>query len=279
MYQPIPQPHVLGTTFEARVRDYMAAHTERIERFENAIFKQREEINDRMTEMFGILKELTTSRAPEKVLIMEEAKFLGAMKEDEAENEPNRPAKKEKTAEAPSSQPVEYYLKHEISENLIEGLVVLSSDLTNKIAYRKFLIKNGEEIFTDARDGVRIYPDGVASPAMNKLVSSMRGYTQLVHVVKTSFARLQNHINSMSGYTQLDIETRQRGDEVFSTWMAFGGNTRDLGSFGEETDEITDLHQDSPRIMFLERGDGVTSTKRRRRDLFGDSVRYLATAS
>nr|GEU99073.1 ataxia telangiectasia mutated family protein [Tanacetum cinerariifolium] len=39
-----------------------------------------------------------------------------------------------------------------------------------------------------------------------------------------------------------------------STWMTFGGNTRDLGSFGEETDEITDLHQDSPRIMFSERG-------------------------
>ncbi|GJX21162.1 hypothetical protein Tco_0223839 [Tanacetum coccineum] len=38
-------------------------------------------------------------------------------------------------------------------------------------------------------------------------------------------------------------------DEVFSTWMAFGGNTRDLGSFREETDEITDLHQDSPRSI------------------------------
>ncbi|GJU11337.1 putative ribonuclease H-like domain-containing protein [Tanacetum coccineum] len=31
--------------------------------------------------------------------------------------------------------------------------------------------------------------------------------------------------------------------EVFSTWMAFGGNTRDLGSFGEETDKIKDLQQ------------------------------------
>ncbi|GJZ64695.1 MAK10-like protein [Tanacetum coccineum] len=71
---PNPQPQALGTTFEARVRDYMAAHTERMERFENAIFKQREEINGRMTEMFGLLKELTTSRAPEKVLIREEAK-------------------------------------------------------------------------------------------------------------------------------------------------------------------------------------------------------------
>ncbi|GKF82075.1 hypothetical protein Tco_0243731, partial [Tanacetum coccineum] len=66
---------------------------------------------------------------------------------------------------------------------------------------------------------------------------------------------------------------------VFSTWMAFGGNTRDLGSFGEETDKIINLHQDSPRIMFSERGDDVTSTKRRRRRLFGDGVRDLATAS
>ncbi|GKB50743.1 hypothetical protein Tco_0901496, partial [Tanacetum coccineum] len=61
---PILQPYALGTTLEARVQDYMAAHTERMERFENAIFKQREEINDRMAEMFGLLKELTTSRAP-----------------------------------------------------------------------------------------------------------------------------------------------------------------------------------------------------------------------
>ncbi|GJW63690.1 MAK10-like protein [Tanacetum coccineum] len=53
----------------------MAAYTERIERFEKTIFKQRDEINDRMTEMFRILKELTTSRTPEKVLIREEAKF------------------------------------------------------------------------------------------------------------------------------------------------------------------------------------------------------------
>nr|GEW26816.1 hypothetical protein [Tanacetum cinerariifolium] len=47
----------------------------------------------------------------------------GAMKEDEAENEPNRKAKKEKTIEEPSSQPVEYYLKHKINEKLTEGLV------------------------------------------------------------------------------------------------------------------------------------------------------------
>ncbi|GJX53065.1 hypothetical protein Tco_0281434 [Tanacetum coccineum] len=73
---PGPQPQALETTFEARVQDYMAAHTERMERFENAIFKQREGINSRMTKMFGLLKELMTSRTPKKVLIREEAKFL-----------------------------------------------------------------------------------------------------------------------------------------------------------------------------------------------------------
>ncbi|GJY52171.1 zinc finger, CCHC-type containing protein [Tanacetum coccineum] len=115
--------------------------------------------------MFGLLKELTTSRAPKKVLIREEAKFpvtknvnsisltrgeeerskktdvttgddiekptktetempvKEAEKEDEAENEPNRKAGKEETTGAPSSQPVEYYLKHRINEKLIEGLV------------------------------------------------------------------------------------------------------------------------------------------------------------
>ncbi|GJV92120.1 MAK10-like protein [Tanacetum coccineum] len=46
-----------------------------MERFKNTIFKQREEINGRMIEMFGLLKELTISKIPENVLIREEAKF------------------------------------------------------------------------------------------------------------------------------------------------------------------------------------------------------------
>ncbi|GKA23936.1 hypothetical protein Tco_0709969 [Tanacetum coccineum] len=51
----------------------MAAHTERMERFKKSIFKQRKEINDRMTKLFGLLKELTTSKTPKKVLVREEA--------------------------------------------------------------------------------------------------------------------------------------------------------------------------------------------------------------
>ncbi|GKF72247.1 hypothetical protein Tco_0208361, partial [Tanacetum coccineum] len=67
--------------------------------------------------------------------------------------------------------------------------------------------------------------------------------------------------------------------EAFSTWMAFGGNTRDLGSFGKETDKITDLHQIHEEVLFTERGDGVAGIKRRHRDLSSDGVRDLAMAS
>nr|GEV31359.1 putative reverse transcriptase domain-containing protein [Tanacetum cinerariifolium] len=136
---------------------------------------KREEINDRMTKMFRILKELTTSKAPVKVFIRKEAKFpitknansisltkeeeersektnvttgdffekptktetkmpvKGAKKEDEAENEPNRKARK-KTTEAPSSQPVEYYLKHRINEKLLEGLLGIAEDILVEVA-------------------------------------------------------------------------------------------------------------------------------------------------
>ncbi|GJX98260.1 hypothetical protein Tco_0355279 [Tanacetum coccineum] len=46
--------------------------------------------------------------------------------------------------------------------------------------------------------------------------------------------------------------------EVDSTWMAFGGNARDLGSFGEETNKITTLHQSQRRKGHTDPGNGVT---------------------
>nr|GEW28765.1 hypothetical protein [Tanacetum cinerariifolium] len=134
---PSPQPQVLETTFEARVRDYMAAHTKRMERFENAICKQREGINRRMTKIFVLLKELMTSRTPEKEVTPDntesptetEAKIqvkeveTRNRAEDRAENKSIKTPKNEEAVKAPSSQPVAYYLKHKINEKLIEGLV------------------------------------------------------------------------------------------------------------------------------------------------------------
>ncbi|GJV27264.1 hypothetical protein Tco_1383712 [Tanacetum coccineum] len=74
------------------------------------------------------------------------------------------------------------------------------------------------------------------------------------------------------------METASQADEVFSTWMAFRGNTHDLGSFGEETDEITDLHQFHEEVLFTKRGDSVAGIKQCRRDPSGDGVRDLVTA-
>ncbi|GKF49492.1 hypothetical protein Tco_0142743, partial [Tanacetum coccineum] len=47
-----------------------------MERFKEAIFKQKEEINERMTEMFSLLKEFTKSKTPERVLVREEVNNL-----------------------------------------------------------------------------------------------------------------------------------------------------------------------------------------------------------
>ncbi|GJZ07945.1 hypothetical protein Tco_0542228 [Tanacetum coccineum] len=77
----------------------------------------------------------------------------------------------------------------------------------------------------------------------------------------------------------LSIKWAETKDQVFSTWMTFGENTRDLGSFGEETDEITDLHQILKEVLLTERRDGVASIKRRRHDLFSNGVWNLETAS
>nr|GEV93700.1 reverse transcriptase domain-containing protein [Tanacetum cinerariifolium] len=55
---------------------------------------------------------------------------------------------------------------------------------------------------------------------------------------------------------KLEREAKRYKREVI-IWKAFGGNTRDLGSFGEETDKITDLHQIYEELLLTEREDGV----------------------
>ncbi|GJR50815.1 putative reverse transcriptase domain-containing protein [Tanacetum coccineum] len=98
-----------------------------MERFKNAIFKQREEINDRMTEMFGLLKELTTSRTPKKVWIREEAKFPVTNNVNSislARGEEERRDKMDETLDN-TIKPTrtETKIPHRINEKLIEGLI------------------------------------------------------------------------------------------------------------------------------------------------------------
>nr|GEW41733.1 hypothetical protein [Tanacetum cinerariifolium] len=94
---------------------------------------------------------------------------------------------------------------------------------------------------------------------------------------------------STQGYPLVSVEVLRKAHlhedkqiqsvEVFSTWMAFGGNTRDLDSFGEETDKNTTLHHLSRRIVHTEREDGVASIKSCRHDLSSDDVVDFVMAS
>ncbi|GJW06102.1 hypothetical protein Tco_1568525 [Tanacetum coccineum] len=121
---------------------------------------------------------------------------------------------------------------------------------------------------------------------------SFAGRLQLIMFILSSMYLYWASIFILPSRIMEDLERKMRGRKaylledkqipsvgVFSTWMAFGGNTRDLGSFGEETDKITDLHQFHKEVLLIERRDGVAGIKRRRRDLSSDGVRYLVTAS
>ncbi|GJW89266.1 reverse transcriptase domain-containing protein [Tanacetum coccineum] len=63
----------------------MAAHTKRIERFEEAIYNQREEINKRMAEMFSLLKEFTKEKE-EAVDDVVDNESDGSVNEDSTNN-------------------------------------------------------------------------------------------------------------------------------------------------------------------------------------------------
>ncbi|GJT39360.1 hypothetical protein Tco_0939225 [Tanacetum coccineum] len=106
-------------------------------------------------------------------------------------------------------------------------------------------------------------------------------YARGPHYTKDSLLKEEGKTLEEAYYTQFGVSFPQGGqyraaapgfhqknnanpsyqERVFNTWMAFGENTRDLGSFREETDEITDLHQILEEVLPTECGDGVTSIK------------------
>ncbi|GJU94431.1 hypothetical protein Tco_1319187 [Tanacetum coccineum] len=110
------------------------------------------------------------------------------------------------------------------------------------------------------------------------LVMGRKDNTSLEREIKSTMEEKNFKVESKAHLLVGQENSKCRG-YLLSTWMAFGGNTRDLGSFGEETYEITDLHQILEEVLLTERGDGVTSIKRHRLDLFSDGVWNLETAS
>ncbi|GKE56728.1 MAK10-like protein, partial [Tanacetum coccineum] len=103
----------------------MAMHTERMERFENIIFKQREEINGE--EGGSDRTKVTSDNAEKPTETKMETPVMEVKKINKVENGAGtksiKTSKSEEVVGAPGSQSVAYYLKHKINEKLIKGLV------------------------------------------------------------------------------------------------------------------------------------------------------------
>ncbi|GJZ58149.1 hypothetical protein Tco_0613643 [Tanacetum coccineum] len=53
--------------------EYMASHTERVERFEEAMIRKKEKLEERMDKMLELVKKLVSSSTPKKVLVRDES--------------------------------------------------------------------------------------------------------------------------------------------------------------------------------------------------------------
>ncbi|GJW87362.1 hypothetical protein Tco_0162702 [Tanacetum coccineum] len=110
------------------------------------------------------------------------------------------------------------------------------------------------------RDGVVFYRAAFFNG--DGLVSVFVSLTKGIRTWETTLAGKPIEYSFTYGYEEI-------GDEVY---LAFGGNTHDLGSFGEETDKTMNQHQDSSRFKVSETGDGVTIYTRRRHTSSSDGV-------
>nr|GEW51331.1 hypothetical protein [Tanacetum cinerariifolium] len=140
----------------------MLSHTEKVERFEEAMIRRKEKLEERMDDILKLVKKLVSSLMPKKVLVREESKqpptkninaiSLCKTEKDEGEkhkqiidksmvelnndvnkpvetsHEPLRNSTKEfvgeerKMAELLEPQPISFCLNHKINEKLIRGL-------------------------------------------------------------------------------------------------------------------------------------------------------------
>ncbi|GJX08438.1 ribonuclease H-like domain-containing protein [Tanacetum coccineum] len=169
-------------------------HTERMERFENTIFKQREKINGRMTEMFGLLKELTTSRTLEKVLIKEEATFPITKNVNFISLAINEEEENNKTDETPDNTKMPTEMKmpvrkaeHKINEKLIKGLVN-NSIFNNSRSGTRVGKKKGKEY--------KILPGGPAYDAILKKMITRKGDIEGNFKIPCSIGNLK-HVNAL----------------------------------------------------------------------------------
>jgi hypothetical protein len=125
---PYSPPKELSSKFEARMREYMATHSDRLARFEEAVYKQKEEMQEKMNEMMSLLEEYANQRTPERMLLRKESvtpatQFVNSITIVHKDNEKVEAPAKQTLKEPSKSQPLSYYLKHDINENTITNWI------------------------------------------------------------------------------------------------------------------------------------------------------------
>ena len=102
----------------------MSTHSERLAKFEEAVYRQKEKMEEKMAEMMNLLEEYTKIKTLEKVLVRKESdtpttKFVNSISIVRKSNKEEETPDAQTIEEPPKSQPLGYYLKHGINETTI----------------------------------------------------------------------------------------------------------------------------------------------------------------
>ena len=104
----------------------MPTHSERLARFEEAIYKQKEEMEEKMAEMMNLLEEYTKVKNSKEGISKRKrqhpnVKVVNSISIDHAINNEKEktPNSTQTVEEPPTSQPLGYYLKHDINKETI----------------------------------------------------------------------------------------------------------------------------------------------------------------
>jgi hypothetical protein len=88
----------------------MATHSDRLARFEEAVYKQKEEMQEKMNEMMSLLEEYANQKTPERMLLRKESatpttQFVNSITIVHKDNEKVEAPTKQTLKKPPKSQP------------------------------------------------------------------------------------------------------------------------------------------------------------------------------
>ncbi|GJV92609.1 retrovirus-related pol polyprotein from transposon TNT 1-94 [Tanacetum coccineum] len=155
-----------------------------------------------------------------------------------------------------------YIIGIKIYKDRSKRLIALSQNAyTDKIA-KKFKMENSmrgnismqekpnlsKSQGTSTPEEMRKFIDGIGVVPTNKDPMKML-YDNTRAIIITNEKNITKDDNVADPFTNaMPLSKHIEHARMMSIWKAFGGNTHELGSFGEETDKTTDLHQHLSRI-------------------------------